>query len=223
MKHVSVAIDGPAGAGKSTISKAVAKELGFVYVDTGAMYRAVALYAIQRGVDTKNSDGRLVELLDDIEIDIAFRDGTQHIFLNGRDVSEEIRKPDVSIGSSNVAVVPEVRIKLVELQRKLASKASVIMDGRDIGTYVLPGADVKIFLTAAVEDRAKRRYDEMVQKGMPCDFEVVKEDICYRDKNDSSREFAPLRQAEDAMLIDTSGNTLDQSIEMILNFIKERL
>lgn len=223
MSKISIAIDGPAGAGKSTIAKEIAKRLGFVYVDTGAMYRAVALYAIQHGVDTKNSDGMLVKILDQIEIDISFIDGLQHIFLNGRDVSEQIRKPEVSIGSSNVAVVPEVRIKLVELQRRLAEKENVIMDGRDIGTYVLPNADIKIFLTASVQERAKRRYDEQIKKGIACSLEEVEKDIEYRDRNDSSRAFAPLKKAEDAVLIDTTGNTLEKSISIVLDFIKERL
>lgn len=223
MNKISVAIDGPAGAGKSTISKIVARELGFVYIDTGAMYRAVALYAIEHGADTKNTDGRLVQILDDIKIDIVFSNGSQKILLDGRDVSEKIREPEVSIGSSNVAAVPEVRLKLVELQRQLAEKGNVIMDGRDIGTYVLPDADIKIFLTASVEDRAKRRYAEQKQKGIACDLEEVKRDIEYRDHNDSSREFAPLCRAQDAVLMDTTGNELEESVQLISNYIKERL
>lgn len=223
MKKISVAIDGPAGAGKSTISKIVAQKLGFVYIDTGAMYRAVALYAISHGADTKNTDGKLVELLDEIDIDIVFSNGVQRILLNGRDVSEKIREPAVSIGSSNVAVVPEVRLKLVELQRQLAERGNVIMDGRDIGTYVLPDADIKIYLTASVEDRAKRRYKEMRQKGIPCDLEAVKKDIEYRDHNDSTRKFAPLRRADDAVLMDTTGNELEDSVRLISDYIKERL
>ena len=220
MKTVSVAIDGPAGAGKSTISKTIAKELGFVYIDTGAMYRAVALYAIEHDADTKNSDGELVELLDDINIDLSYIDDTQHIFLNGKDVSADIRRPEVSIGASNVAVVPEVRLKLVDLQRELAAKTNVVMDGRDIGTHVLPNAEVKIFLTASVDERARRRYDELIAKGTKCEYEDVKRDMEYRDNNDSTREFAPLKQADDAQLIDTTGNTLEQSIAVLVDFVK---
>jgi len=223
MTFRSIAIDGPAGAGKSTISKAVAKQLEYVYIDTGAMYRAVALYAIERGIDTHNADRKLAESLGNIEIDIRYIGGTQHIFLNGADVSEEIRRPDVSIGASDVAVVSEVRIKLVELQRILAQKANVVMDGRDIGTYVLPNADVKIFLTASADERAKRRYAELKEKGVDCDFEQVKADMIYRDNNDSSREFAPLKQADDAVLIDTGGKTLQESIDMISDCVRERL
>jgi len=223
MTFTSVAIDGPAGAGKSTISKAAAKQLGYVYIDTGAMYRAVALYAIEHGIDARNTDGVLAKSLENIDIDIQYLSGTQHIFLNGTDVSEDIRRPDVSIGASDVAAVPEVRIKLVELQRRLASRANVIMDGRDIGTYVLPDADVKIFLTASEDDRAMRRYKELQGKGIDCDFEQVKADMLYRDKNDSSRAFAPLKQADDAILIDTSGYTLQESIEAISECIRERL
>lgn len=223
MKKVSIAIDGPAGAGKSTISKAVAKQLGYIYIDTGAMYRATALYAIQQGIDTQNTDGKLAGVLDEINIDITYHNNTQHIFLNGKDVSQAIRTPEVSMGASDVAVVPEVRIKLVELQRKLAQKENVIMDGRDIGTYVLPDADIKIFLTATVEDRAMRRYKELQGKGMDTSFDEVKADMQYRDNNDSTRAFAPLKQADDAALIDTSGNTLEQSIQRLTNYIKDRL
>ena len=165
MKTVSVAIDGPSGAGKSTIAKTVAKRLGFTYIDTGAMYRTVALYALENGIDTKNADGALEQALAEIGIDISYEDGSQYIFLNGRDVSEQIRTPQVSMGASDVATVPAVRLKLVELQRALANRQNVIMDGRDIGTYVLPDADIKIFLTADVEDRARRRYEELIQRG----------------------------------------------------------
>lgn len=223
MKNISIAIDGPAGAGKSTISKIIAKKLGFVYIDTGAMYRAVALYAIRNGINSKNTDGKLEKSLDDINIDIQYTNQNQHIFLNGEDVTEKIRTPEVSIGASDVSAVPAVRLKLVDIQRDLAKRANVIMDGRDIGTYVLPDADIKIFLTASVEDRAKRRYDELSLKNVECDFESVKKDIEYRDKNDSSRAFAPLKKAEDAILIDTSGNILDKSIEILTDCINKRI
>ncbi len=223
MKYINIAIDGPAGAGKSSISKIVSKRLGFIYIDTGAMYRSVALFAIENGIDIKNETPKLISVLDSINIDMKYENDKQIILLNGRDVSDDIRKAEVSIGASDVAVIKEVRLKLVELQRKLASNNNVVMDGRDIGTYVLPDAQIKIYLTASVEDRAKRRYDEMVQKGMECDIEKVKLDIMYRDKNDSEREFAPLRKADDATVIDTSGNEFEESVELLYNFIKERL
>ena len=217
---MKVAIDGPAGAGKSSIAKAVSKKLGFVYIDTGAMYRAVAVYAIENGIEIKE-ENFTKEVLDAIKIDIAYEDETQKIYLLGKDVSERIREADVSIGASNVAVIPAVRLKLVELQRTLAEKTSVIMDGRDIGTYVLPDAEVKIFLTASSDVRAKRRLLEMKEKGMEADFETVKRDIEYRDKNDSEREFAPLKQAEDAVLVDTSDMTIEEVIDRITEIIRE--
>jgi len=216
---MKVAIDGPAGAGKSSIAKAVAKKMDFIYIDTGAMYRAVAVYAIENGIEIKE-ENFTKDVLDKIKIDIAYEDGTQKIFLSGKDVSERIREADVSIGASNVAVIPAVRLKLVELQRSLAEKTSVIMDGRDIGTYVLPKAEVKIFLTASSDVRAKRRLLEMEQKGMKADFETVKRDIEYRDKNDSEREFAPLKQAEDAILVDTSDMSIEEVIDRISGIIK---
>lgn len=221
MSNISIAVDGPAGAGKSTIAKEVAKRLGLVYIDTGAMYRSVALFAKQRGVDTASDKDGVTALLGDINIRLAQENGVQKVYLCGEDVSERIRMSDISMGASDVAVIPEVRIKLVEMQREMARTADVIMDGRDIGTYVLPDADLKIFLTASVDARAKRRYDELIQKGVQCDFEQVREDIRTRDKNDTEREFSPLRQAEDAVLIDTSDKTLDESIEMVYNAVKE--
>ena len=223
MKNISIAIDGPAGAGKSTISKVIAKELGFVYIDTGAMYRAVALYAIQNAIDTKNADGALEACLDDVDIDIIYKNQNQHVILKGIDVTDRIRTPQMSIGASDVSAVNAVRIKLVEIQRNLAKRTNVIMDGRDIGTNVLPNADIKIFLTASVDDRANRRYSEMLEKGIESNFEDVKKDIEYRDKNDSTRTFAPLKQAEDAVLIDTSGNSLDKSINVIRDFINKKI
>lgn len=220
-KTVSIAIDGPAGAGKSTISKALARSLGFVYIDTGAMYRCVALYALEHGIDTHNSDGALARALSDISIDLT----QTHVYLNGRDVTDAIRAPKVSIGASDVAVVREVRLFLVEQQRALARARSVVMDGRDIGTYVLPDADIKIFLTATVQDRARRRHEELVEKNGDAapGYEQILKDMEYRDKNDASRAFAPLRQADDAVRMDTTSNTLAQSIDMITNYVKERL
>ncbi|MBE7016016.1 MAG: (d)CMP kinase [Ruminococcaceae bacterium] len=217
---ISVAIDGPAGAGKSSIAKEVSKKLGFVYIDTGAMYRAVAVYAIENGIDICG-ENFTDQVLDKIDISIEYDEDGQKVFLCGKDVTKRIREADASVGASNVAVIPAVRLKLVALQRELAKKTSVIMDGRDIGTYVLPDADIKIFLTASVEERARRRYREMIDKGMEADFEKVKQDIMYRDKNDSEREFAPLRQAEDAVLVDTSDMTIDQVIDKIYSMILE--
>lgn len=217
---ISVAIDGPAGAGKSSIAKEVAKKLGFVYIDTGAMYRAVAVYAIENNIEIIE-ENFTDEVLDKIDISIEYDENGQKIYLCGKDVSDRIRMADASVGASNVAVIPSVRLKLVALQRELAKKSSVIMDGRDIGTYVLPDAELKIFLTASVEERARRRYKELCEKGIDTDFESVKKDIMYRDKNDSEREFAPLRQAEDAVLVDTSDMSIEQVINKIHSMIAE--
>lgn len=223
MKYISVAIDGPAGAGKSSVSKAAARSLGYTYIDTGAMYRAVALFAIENGIDIRNNRKELIERLDEIKIDIKYTDEGQRIFLGGRDVSERIRKEDVSVGASDSAVIPEVRKKLVLIQRSMAESANVIMDGRDICSYVLPNAQVKIFLTASAESRAKRRYDELKAKGVECDLEQIKADMEYRDKNDSQREVAPLRKADDAVLVDTTELDFEQSVEKIKELIKNVL
>ncbi len=214
----SIAIDGPGGAGKSTIAKIIAKKLGCVYIDTGAMYRAVGLFAVRKGIDTENAEA-LGEILDEIEIDIENIDGVMHIFLCGEDVSDKIRTPEISMAASNVAKAVPVRLKLVELQRKLASSSNVIMDGRDIGSYVLPNADVKIYLTADAEDRARRRYDELILKDTDIKYEDVLEDMRKRDYNDSHREFAPLCKADDALLVDTTGFELEQSVEKLFNII----
>lgn len=222
MKTIKIAIDGPAGAGKSTISKIVSKKLNYIYIDTGAMYRAVALYAIRKGVNTKNAD-EVSDVLDEIDINIDYKNDAQQIFLNGENVSDMIRTPEVSVGASDVAVITNVRLKLVELQRKLAETKNVIMDGRDIGTYVLPNADVKIFLTATCDERARRRYEELIQKGVNCTFDEVKSDMQYRDKNDSEREFAPLKAADDAVVVDTTGFSQDESVKLITETINKRL
>lgn len=214
----SIAIDGPGGAGKSTIAKIIAKKLGYVYIDTGAMYRAVGLFAVRRGVDTENAQA-LEKILGDIEIDIKNIGGEMHIFLCGEDVSDKIRTPEISMAASNVARAVPVRLKLVELQRKLAEKSDVIMDGRDIGSYVLPNANVKIYLTADVSARAKRRYDELIVKDPSIRFEDVLEDMKKRDYNDSHRDFAPLCQAEDAILVDTSNLGLEESIETLFEIV----
>lgn len=213
-KFISVAVDGPAGAGKSSVSKAVAKKLGFIYVDTGAMYRACALYALENGLEIEEK--ALLGVLDDINIQIKYDDNGQIILLNGKDVSKDIRKPEVSMGASKIAAIPAVRLKLVELQRKLAENDNVIMDGRDIGTYVLPDASVKVYLTASAEARAKRRYDEMTGEK---DFETVKKDIINRDENDMKREFAPLKKADDAYVIDSSDMSFDEVCEKLEKLI----
>ncbi len=218
---MKIAIDGPAGAGKSTISKETAKRLGFIYIDTGAMYRSVGLAALNAGVSTTDEE-ELGKIISDIDISIKNVDNTQRFYLCGEDVTEKIREPEVSVAASNVAVVPAVRLKLVELQRRMAENADVLMDGRDIGTYVLPNAELKIFLTASVDERARRRYEELCSKNVKTTLEAVKNDIIYRDKNDSEREFAPLKPAPDSVLLDTTDMTVEEVINKILNLIKER-
>jgi len=223
VKNIQIAIDGPSGAGKSTMAKIIAKELGILYLDTGAMYRAVALKAIKSGIDTKDSEA-LAEMVKDIDLRIVYENGVQKVILDGEDVTDEIRTPAVTVGSSDVAVNPAVREKMVELQREIASENSVIMDGRDIGTHVLPNADVKIFLTASIEDRAKRRYEELKQKGMlKQSFEELKMEMEYRDKNDSTRAHSPLKKADDAILLDTTGFSVEESAKVILDIIRSRL
>lgn len=214
--YKSIAIDGPAGAGKSSVSKAAAKKLGYMYIDTGAMYRACALYAIKNGIEIAKET--LEPVLDNIDILIEYTADGQEIFLNGENVTAEIRTPEVSMGASAIAVIPEVRLKLVRLQREMAKTNNVIMDGRDIGTYVLPQASLKIYLTASVEARAKRRFDEMTGEN---DFEAVKKDITARDENDSNREFAPLKKAEDAILLDTSDMSFDETVETVIELINK--
>lgn len=219
MKRVTVAIDGPAGAGKSTLSRACANELGYVYIDTGAMYRACALYAIENGIAITRD--ALAGELDKIRIDIKHTDKGQRIYLCGRDVSERIRESDVSIGASDIARIAEVRLKLVDMQRRLADGGGVIMDGRDIGTYVLPGADVKIYLTASVDERARRRVEQMESAGTAADFDSVRRDIMYRDENDKNREFAPLKMAEDAVLLDTTELDFAEARAALLDIIEK--
>ena len=217
-----IAIDGPAGAGKSTISKKVASELGFVYIDTGAMYRAVGLKAVREGVETTDEKG-VSALLEKLDIDIRHNGIQQHIFLDGEDVSSLIRTPEISIAASNVSKIPAVRLEMVDMQRKLAGNHDVVMDGRDIASYVLPDAEIKIFLTASVDARAKRRFDELCEKGENVSLEEVKNDMIFRDKNDSTREFAPLKIADDAKVIDTSELTLDESIAAVKDYIRKSL
>ncbi|MGN0968125.1 MAG: (d)CMP kinase [Oscillospiraceae bacterium] len=223
MSFQSIAIDGPSGAGKSTLAKMVAEKLGFLYVDTGAIYRTVGLWAWKNGVDPHDVPA-VTKLLDTIKIEMSHGpDGLQHMILNGEDVTTEIRQHAISAYASAVSAIPQVRAFLLEMQRSLARTHNVVMDGRDIGTVVLPDADVKLFLTAAPEDRARRRYEELLERGQQADFATVLRDLEERDRNDSTRASAPLCQAEDALLVDTTGNTLEQSFELLLKTVKERL
>ena len=217
-----IAIDGPAGAGKSTISKKVASALGFVYIDTGAMYRTVGLKAVRCGVDTNDEKG-VIELLPSLDIDIRHEGVEQHIYLDGENVSDKIRTPQISMAASNVSRIPAVRLAMVDMQRKLAQNHDVVMDGRDIASYVLPDAEIKIFLTASVDARAKRRYDELLEKGESVSFEDVKKEMIQRDTNDSTREFAPLTVADGAEVIDTSELTLSESIDKVIDYVRENL
>ena len=220
---INVAIDGPAGAGKSTISRRAAAALGFLYIDTGALYRTVGLYALRRGVNTKDAAAVEACLTPELQVELRFADGEQRMFLNGEDVSAAIRTPEASLAASDVSAVPAVRAYLFDLQKQMAHENNCIMDGRDIGTVVLPDAKVKIFLTASPEARAERRYDELIEKGMDVKYEDVLADMIQRDYNDSHRAIAPLKPADDAILLDTSGNTLEQSVELVTRTIKERI
>ena len=219
---VNVAVDGPAGAGKSTISRAAAKELGFIYVDTGALYRAVGVYALRNGIGTKDSEN-IEKALKDIVVELKFVGDVQHVFLNGEDVSTEIRTPEASMAASDVSAIPGVRAFLFDLQRDIAKKNNCLMDGRDIGTVVLPDAKIKIFLTASAEERAKRRYKELVEKGAKDTYEEVLADLEKRDYQDSHREIAPLKPAEDSVIVDTSDYNFDEAKNIIVNIIKERI
>ena len=223
MNIINVAIDGPAGAGKSTISRAAAKELGFIYIDTGALYRTVGLNALRKGADVNDRESVVATLTDDLKVELRFIDGEQRMFLNDEDVSDEIRTPEVSSAASITSAVPEVRKYLFDLQKNLAKNNNCIMDGRDIGTVVLPDAKVKIFLTATPEARAQRRYDELIEKGMDVKYDDVLADMIKRDYDDSHRAIAPLKQADDAVLADTSGNTLEESIALIIKIIKDNI
>ena len=218
---MNIAIDGPAGAGKSSIAKLVAERLSFIYIDTGAMYRTMALYFMNRGINTK--DQMLVESrCEEIDIRIHYENGEQQIFFNGENVSVEIREEQVGNEASVVASYGKVREKLVALQRSMAASSDVIMDGRDIGTVVLPDADVKIYLTASSAVRAERRYKELTEKGAVCDLKKIEEDIKIRDYQDMNREISPLKQAEDAVLVDSSDMTIDQVIEEIISIVEKK-
>lgn len=220
---IAVAIDGPAGAGKSTISKSAAKELGFIYVDTGALYRTVGLAASRKNVEPVQGE-EVNNLLDSIKVELTFNDkGEQVVLLDGEDVSAFIRTPEASMMASKISAIPEVRAYLLDLQRNMATTNNVIMDGRDIGTVVLPNAEVKIFLTATPEARATRRYKELVEKGIDVKYDDILQDVITRDYNDSHREIAPLKQADDAVLADTTEIDLQGSIDLIVSIIKERM
>ncbi len=219
---INIAIDGPAGAGKSTIARRLASKLGYIYVDTGALYRAVGVNAMRSGADTKNAE-QVCATLDGADVGLRFVEGEQRVFLGEEDVSVAIRTPEASMAASNVSAIPAVREFLFDLQRDIAAKNNCIMDGRDIGTVVLPNAEVKIFLTASAEVRAKRRYDELLAKGMQADYNQVLEEMIQRDYQDSHRAIAPLKQADDAVLVDTSDMNLEQVVETLDNIVKEKI
>ena len=210
----NIAIDGPAGAGKSTIARLLAKRKGYVYVDTGAMYRALALYFLEQGIRPEDREA-VVDACRKAEVAISYEDGVQQIYLNRRNVTSQIREEAVGNMASVTSAIPEVRARLLDLQRQLAKEQDVVMDGRDIGTYVLPEAQVKVYLTASVETRADRRYKELTEKGVSCDYEEIARDIQERDERDMNREVAPLRQAEDAVLVDSSDMTIEEGVETI--------
>ncbi|WP_081823424.1 (d)CMP kinase [Selenomonas sp. ND2010] len=215
MKKLVVAIDGPAGAGKSTVAQLAAKKLGYTYIDTGAMYRAVAWKSLQQGKAI--TDELILEVVKDIDVNLQYADGKTKVTVDGTDVSAAIRTPEVSGIVSQVAALGPVRVKMVDLQRKMAERGSILMDGRDIATNVLPNADVKIFLTASIEERAKRRWKELKEKGYDITLEKLQQDIAARDKADSEREISPLVQAEDATLLDTTGLSIDEVVSRILS------
>ncbi len=217
---ISIALDGPAGAGKSTIAKAVAKKLSFIYVDTGALYRAIGFYAIKNKISSENE---IISSLKKIKVDLKFENNLQKVFLCDEDISEEIRTPEVSMMASKISAIPAVREFLFDLQQDLAKKNNVIMDGRDIGTVILPEANVKIFLTASSEKRAERRYKELIEKGLQVDYDDILKDIIKRDYDDSNRKIAPLKAAADAIFVDTSAYNLEESINLILTIINNKL
>jgi cytidylate kinase len=218
---IQIAIDGPGGAGKSTLSKAVAAKLGIVYVDTGALYRTVGYYVRSKDVDPHDAEA-VGALLPDVSIEVRYVDGTQRVYLNGEDLGEKIRTPEMSMYASAVSAIPTVRAFLLETQKDIARKNSVIMDGRDIGTVILPNADVKIFLTASAECRARRRYDELIAKGQTVRYEDVLREMNERDTADSTREIAPAQAAADAVVFDNTGMTLEQSVDEIIRIVNEK-
>ncbi len=218
---IQIAIDGPGGAGKSTISKAVAAKLGIVYVDTGALYRTIGYYVRMKEIDPRDKEA-VGAILPEISIEVAYVNGAQHVFLNGEDLGDKIRTPEMSMYASAVSAIPAVRAFLLETQKEIARKNSVIMDGRDIGTVILPNADCKIYLTASAECRAKRRYDELIAKGQDVRFEDVLREMNERDTQDSTREIAPAQAAADAILLDNSGMNLEESVEAVIALVREK-
>lgn len=218
---IHIAIDGPAGAGKSTVAKALAKRLNIIYVDTGALYRTVGYHAFANKI-SKDDKAGIVGLLKDMNIELKYENGTQKVFLNGEDLGDRIRLPEISMYASAVSAIPEVRAFLLDTQRSIAKQNSVVMDGRDIGTVILPNADVKIFLTASPEERARRRYEELLAKGKQVTFEEVCDDMMARDKNDSTRDVAPAVPAEDAVILDNTGFTLEESVDAVINIIRSK-
>lgn len=220
MKKFNLAIDGPAGAGKSTIAKRLAKNLGFIYVDTGAMYRAMALYFLRNDIKSTDSD-KIEAVCKDVDVTIEYKNGEQFVILNGENVNGFIRTEEVGNMASASSVNKTVRLKLVELQQNLALKENVVMDGRDIGTYVLPNADLKIYLTASSKERARRRWAELKEKGIAADMEAIEKDIVERDHRDMNREFAPLKQAEDAIFLDSSELQIDEVVQKIMDYYKK--
>ena len=219
---ISVAIDGPAGAGKSTIAKTASKNLGYIYIDTGALYRSIGYFVVSNGGDIDNADS-VISFLPKISAEIKFIDETQHVFINGEDVSDKIRTEEISKAASKVSAIPRVREFLLELQRGFAKKYNVVMDGRDIGTVVLPDAQVKIFLTASAQERAKRRYKEQVERGLDVNFDDILADIKERDYRDEHREIAPLKPAKDSVLVDTSNMNIEQSVKAVIDTVKSKI
>lgn len=216
---IRIALDGPSGSGKSTIAKCLSSKLGILYLDTGAMYRATALKALKCGIDCLDEKG-ISSFINDIDLNIKYIDGAQHVFLDGEDVSKKIREPHISMLASNISSLKTVRLKMVEMQRKIADNSSCVLDGRDIGTHVLPNADYKFYVTASVEVRTNRRYKELTEKGHSVNYEELKKEIIQRDYNDKNREFAPLTQAQDAIYIDTSDMGIEEVVNTILFYFK---
>ncbi len=221
ISKIRVALDGPGGAGKSTVAKIIAAKMGYVYVDTGALYRTVGLYAMEKGV-SKDDEGGIIALLDTIDVRLTYENGEQHVLLNGSDVGGRIRTPDASMYASAVSKLPEVRAYLLDLQKKIAEKGGVVMDGRDIGTVIMPDAEIKVFLTATPEERARRRLKELLEKGENVTFEEVFNDMQQRDKNDSERETAPLKPADDAVMFVNDGYDAEASADYIIDLIRKK-
>lgn len=217
---INIAIDGPAGAGKSTAAKLISKELGFIYIDTGALYRSIGIAVLRKGLKTDDVND-VTAVLPEVSLTLEFVDGEQHVFLNGEDVSRDIRLPEASMAASNVSAIPEVRSFLLDMQKKFARENNCLMDGRDIGTVILPDAQLKIFLTASPEVRADRRFRELTEKGTPVEYETLLEEIKQRDYNDSHRDVAPLKPAEDAVIVDTSDMTFDEVTSKIISLAKD--